>query len=213
MIFLLCRVVDVFYLLSVDTSWRAIWHYRPLDRCRSRSVRADWHSRGVHLPFWKKYLAGVFLHFHQSSCLCTEEDLCLFFDSNFFWFFCVCCLSYDIVEKRSQLEYANVELIRMPPVQSNVSTTTELWVMNSRFHRFLKLCGCNGLSHGRSCCFLKAKGHPSEVFLKFNSRTGSRRKILVWNFCLWDFSDQLCFGSCKWGASCQLGAPCKPPCL
>ncbi len=28
------------------------------------------------------------------------------------------------------------------------------WVINSGFHRFLRLCGCNGLPHGRSCCFL-----------------------------------------------------------
>jgi hypothetical protein len=70
----------------------------------------------------------------------------------------------------------------MPPVWSNVLTTTELWVINSWFHKFLRLCGCNGLPHGRSCCFLKAKGHPFEVLLKFNPRVGSGRKILIWNF-------------------------------
>jgi hypothetical protein len=31
--------------------------------------------------------------------------------------------------------------------------------------------------------FLKAKGRPSEVLLKFNQSVGSRRKVLVWNFC------------------------------
>jgi hypothetical protein len=31
--------------------------------------------------------------------------------------------------------------------------------------------------------FLKAKGRPSEVLLKFNPSVGSRRKVLVWNFC------------------------------
>jgi hypothetical protein len=31
--------------------------------------------------------------------------------------------------------------------------------------------------------FLKAKGRPFEVLLKFNPRVGSGRKVLVWNFC------------------------------
>ncbi len=140
--------------------------------------------------------------FHQSSYLCIEEDLCLFLGSNLFWFFYVYYLSCDIVEKCFQLEYASVKLIWMPPVRSNVLTTVKLWVINSRFHRFLKLYGYNGLLHGRSCCFLKAKGHPSEVLLKFNPRVGSRKKILIWNSCFWDFLDQFCFSSRKWGASC-----------
>ncbi len=67
MIFFLCRAVDIFYLLSVDTSWRAAWHYRPLDRCQSGSVWADSHSRSVHLPFWKKILRPSSYIFHQSS--------------------------------------------------------------------------------------------------------------------------------------------------
>ncbi len=31
--------------------------------------------------------------------------------------------------------------------------------------------------------FLKAKGHPSKVLLKFNPKVGSGRKVLVWSFC------------------------------
>jgi hypothetical protein len=31
--------------------------------------------------------------------------------------------------------------------------------------------------------FLKAKGRPSEVLLKFNPRVGSGRKVFVWIFC------------------------------
>jgi hypothetical protein len=92
--------------------------------------------------------------FHHRSYLCIEEDLCLFLSLNFFWFFCVSCLFCDIFEKRSQLEYVSVELIQMSPLRSNVLTTAELWVINNGFHRFLRLCGCNNLSHGRSCCFI-----------------------------------------------------------
>ncbi len=48
-IFLLFKAMDVFYFLWVDTSWSAVWHYKPLDRSWSRSVRANWHSGDVHL--------------------------------------------------------------------------------------------------------------------------------------------------------------------
>jgi hypothetical protein len=33
----------------VDTSWQVIWHCKALDRSRSWSARANWHSRVVHL--------------------------------------------------------------------------------------------------------------------------------------------------------------------
>jgi hypothetical protein len=102
----------------------------------------------------KKVLRPSSFIFHHRSCLCIEEDLCFFLVSNLFWFFCVCCLSCDILEKRSQPQYASVKLIRMSLLRSHVLTTAELLVINSGFHRFLKLCGCNGLPHGRSCCFL-----------------------------------------------------------
>ncbi len=36
----------VFYLSRMHTSWPTIWHYRPLDQWRSRSVRANW--RGLY---------------------------------------------------------------------------------------------------------------------------------------------------------------------
>jgi hypothetical protein len=54
-IFLLFKAMDVFYFLWVDTSWPAVWHYRPLDRSWSRFVRDNWHSGDVHLQFLKKY--------------------------------------------------------------------------------------------------------------------------------------------------------------
>ncbi len=48
---LLYRVRHVLYLSPMYTSRRAVWHYRPFDQCWSRSVRANWHSGGVHLQF------------------------------------------------------------------------------------------------------------------------------------------------------------------
>jgi hypothetical protein len=40
-------------------------------------------------------------------------------------------LSCDIFDKRSQAEYAGIEMIRMPHVHSNISMTAELGVINS----------------------------------------------------------------------------------
>jgi hypothetical protein len=49
----LYRVRHVFYLSPMYTSWRVVWHYRSFDQCWSWSVRANWHSRGVHFRFLK----------------------------------------------------------------------------------------------------------------------------------------------------------------
>jgi hypothetical protein len=51
-------------------------------------------------------------------------------------------LSCDIFDKRSQPEYAGIEMIRMPHVHSNFSMNAKLGVINSQFYRFLKLCSC-----------------------------------------------------------------------
>ncbi len=51
-------------------------------------------------------------------------------------------LSCDIFDKRSQPEYAGIEMIRMPHVHSNISMTVKLGVINSQFYRFLRLCSC-----------------------------------------------------------------------
>jgi hypothetical protein len=51
-------------------------------------------------------------------------------------------LSCDIFDKRSQPEYAGLEMIRMPHVHSNISMTAKLGVLNSQFYRFLRLCSC-----------------------------------------------------------------------
>ncbi len=51
-------------------------------------------------------------------------------------------ISCDIFDKRSQLEYASIEMIRMPHVHSNISITAKLGVINSQFYRFLRFCSC-----------------------------------------------------------------------
>jgi hypothetical protein len=39
---------DVLFGAWVDTSWRAVWHCRLIDRSRSWSARSNWHYRVVH---------------------------------------------------------------------------------------------------------------------------------------------------------------------
>jgi len=51
-------------------------------------------------------------------------------------------ISCDIFYKRSQPDYASIEIIRMPHVHSNISITAKLGVINSQFYRFLRLCSC-----------------------------------------------------------------------
>jgi len=46
----------------VDTSWRAIWHCRPINRSQFQSARANWHSRAVH-PQSKKNRVSIKLKF------------------------------------------------------------------------------------------------------------------------------------------------------
>jgi len=48
-------------------------------------------------------------------------------------------LSCDNLDKHSQLEYAGIEMIRMPPVHSSISMTAKLGVINSQFYRILTL--------------------------------------------------------------------------
>ncbi len=51
-------------------------------------------------------------------------------------------ISCDIFDKRSQLEYAGVEIICMPYVHSNISIIAKLGVINSLIYRSLMLCTC-----------------------------------------------------------------------
>jgi len=78
-------------------------------------------------------------------------------------------LSCDIFDKRSQPEYAGIEMIRMPQVHSNISMTAKLGVINSQFYRFLRLCSCKKFFVFQIVSlivFLKAKGYPLKVLLK-----------------------------------------------
>jgi hypothetical protein len=78
-------------------------------------------------------------------------------------------LSCDISDKRSQPEYAGIEMIRMPHVHSNISMTAKLEVINSQFYRFLRLCSCKKFFVFQMVSlivFLKATGYLLKVFLK-----------------------------------------------
>jgi hypothetical protein len=74
----------------------------------------------------------------------------------------------DVFDKRSQPEYAGIEMIIMPHVHSNISMTAKLGVINSQFYR---LCSCKKffvfqmVSH---IAFLKAKGYPFKSSSKEN---------------------------------------------
>jgi hypothetical protein len=99
-----------------------------------------------------------------------------------------CCWALNIRESRRTPNPQLFQVLGFTPTLGQVRVATmELWVINSQFHRFLKLCSYNGLSHGWSCCFLKAKGHPSKLLLKFNPRVGSWKKDLRLEFLLLRF--------------------------
>ncbi len=77
-------------------------------------------------------------------------------------------LSCDIFDKRSQPEYAGIEMIGMPHVHSNISRTAKLGAINSQFYRFLRLCSCKFFVFQMVSLivFLKVKGYPLKVLLK-----------------------------------------------
>jgi hypothetical protein len=78
-------------------------------------------------------------------------------------------LSCDIFDKCSQLEYAGIEMIRMPHVHSNISMIAKLGVINSLFYKFLRLCSCKKFFVFQMVSlvvFLKAKGYLLKVLLK-----------------------------------------------
>jgi hypothetical protein len=90
-------------------------------------------------------------------------------------------LSCDIFDKRSQPEYAGIEMIRMPHVHSNISMTAKLGVINSQFYRFLRLCSCKKFfvfQMASLIVLLKAKGYPFKVLLKRTRRLVLKEKFL-----------------------------------
>jgi hypothetical protein len=105
-------------------------------------------------------------------------------------------VSCDIFDKHSQPEYAGIEMTRMPHVQSDISMTAKLGVINSQFYRFLRLCSCKKFfvfQMVRLIVFLKVKGYPLKILLKRTrgflikekfifgiSTFGVFRKILFW---------------------------------
>jgi hypothetical protein len=84
-------------------------------------------------------------------------------------------LSCDIFDKRSQTEYAGIEMIRIPHVHSNISMTAKHGVINSQFYGFLRLCSCKKfcLPDGQSYCLSEGKRLPFKSSSKENWRVGS----------------------------------------
>jgi len=90
-------------------------------------------------------------------------------------------LSCDIFDKRSQPEYAGIEMIRIPHVHSIISMTAKLGVTNSQIYRFLRLCSCKKLFVFQMVSlvvFLKVKGYPLKILLKRTRGLLIKEKIL-----------------------------------
>ncbi len=101
-------------------------------------------------------------------------------------------LSCDIFDKRSQPEYAGIEMIRMPHVHSNISMTAKLGVIDCQFYRFLRLCSCKKFFVFQMVSliiFLKAKGYLLKVLLKRTRGLLIKEKICFWNFRFWHFQN------------------------
>jgi hypothetical protein len=65
--------------------------------------------------------------------------------------------------------YEGIEMIHMPHVHFNISITAKLGVINSQFHRFLRLCSCKEFFVSQMVSFivqLKNKGYPLKILLK-----------------------------------------------
>jgi hypothetical protein len=65
--------------------------------------------------------------------------------------------------------YEGIEMIHMPRVHFNISITAKLGVINSQFHRFLRLCSCKEFFVSQMVSFivqLKNKGYPLKILLK-----------------------------------------------
>jgi hypothetical protein len=113
-----------------------------------------------------------FLIFSQTSCElnCTSKGFsCNFLDLTVRQ--SPQGLSCNIFDKRSQPEYAGIEMIRMRHVHSNISMTAKLGVINSQFYRYLRLCSCKKFFVFQMVSlivFLKAKGYPLKSSSKEN---------------------------------------------
>jgi hypothetical protein len=80
-------------------------------------------------------------------------------------------LSCDTFDKRSQPEYAGIEMIRMHHVHFSISMTVKLGVIYSQFYRFLRLCSCKKffcLPDDQSYCLSEGKRLPFKCSSKEN---------------------------------------------
>jgi hypothetical protein len=89
--------------------------------------------------------------------------------------------SCDVFDKRSQPEYAGIEMIRMPHFHSNISITAKLEVINSQFYRFLRLCSSKKFFVFQLVSLivlLKVKGYPLKILLKRTRGLLNKEKFL-----------------------------------
>jgi hypothetical protein len=49
-------------------------------------------------------------------------------------------LLYAISDKLTQPEYAGIDMIHMPHIQSNICISVKVGIINSQFYSFLRLC-------------------------------------------------------------------------
>ena len=80
-------------------------------------------------------------------------------------------LEVDVYDKRLELEYANLDIIRMPHIFSNISLTTKYGAICSQLFRFSRLCSSKIAFIIQSCgliLLLVKKGYSfKKIFKKF----------------------------------------------
>jgi hypothetical protein len=78
-------------------------------------------------------------------------------------------ISYDIFHKRSQPEYAGIDMMHMPCVHSNISVTARLDITYSQFHSFFRHCSSPVFFVSQMVSLiilLKNKGYTLKILLK-----------------------------------------------
>jgi hypothetical protein len=104
----------------------------------------------------------------------------------------------EIFDKSTQPEYAGLDMIHMPHIQSNISITANLGTINGVFYRFLRLSSSNIFFVSQVVSlilFLENKGYPLNIHLK-------------WTTCVSLSSKWVFVESCKWVAfKSPLGIP------
>jgi hypothetical protein len=172
-------IVNLKYVLSFKPIFSAA------NPCYSAVFRINWLSCLVEYPayihsakpwlFWRqcKLKKSCELNCTSKGFSCNFLDLAVRQSPQGF--------SCDIFDKRSQPEYAGIEMIRLPHVHSNISITAKLGVINIQFYRFLRLCSCKKFFVFQMVSLivlLKVKGYPLKILLKRTRGLLNEEKIL-----------------------------------